>query len=214
MGTVDAVSSRDRAVDVQDPPTSSTPPRPPSSTEAPPEAGPERRAGTGGRDGAAPGAGLPPHEAIGANVEQVLRGFNSQLRWSFRIAAVMSALLFAFGVAFLAVAVFQALDGELEAAAVVAGIGLAAFVLLYFTHPRRNLARNLAGSEQVHIVTTSYLAGLAFAERHDSEALMLLNQLTAHSIVLLEDRAEGLSEQRLAALRAATLARATPPDQA
>jgi hypothetical protein len=147
-------------------------------------------------------------------VEQVLRGFNSQLRWSFRIAAIMSALLFAFGVAFLAIAVAQALDGELEAAAVVAGIGLAAFVLLYFTHPRRNLAQNLAGSEQVHIVTTSYLAGLAFAEKHDSEALTLLNQLTAHSIVLLEDRADGLSEQRLAALRAATLARATPPDQA
>jgi hypothetical protein len=201
-------------VDVQDPSSSSKPPRPPSAAKATPASGPETLSARGGRDGAAPTAGLQPHEAIGANVEQVLSGFNTQLRWSFRIAAVMSALLFGFGVAFLAIAVAQALDGELEAAAVVAGIGLAAFVLLYFTHPRRNLAKNLAGSEQVHIVTTSYLAGLAFAEKHDAEALTLLNQLTAHSIVLLEDRAEGLSEQRLAALRAATVARATSQDQA
>jgi hypothetical protein len=154
-----------------------------------------------------------PHDAVGANVERILLNSNMQLRWSFRIAVVMSAILFVFGVAFLAVAVFQALDGDLEAAAVIAGIGLAAFVLLYFTNPRRNVAKNLAGSEQVHIVATSYLAGLAFAEKHDSDALTLLNQLTAQSIALLEDRAEGLSEQRLAALRAATMARARPPDQ-
>ena len=126
----------------------------------------------------------------------------------------MSGLLFAFGVAFLAVAVVQALDGDLEAAAVIAGIGLAAFGLLYFTNPRRNVAKNLAGSEQVHIVATSYLAGLAFAEKHDSEALQLLNQLTAHSIALLEDRADGLSEPKLAALRAATLARASSSEEA
>jgi hypothetical protein len=194
-------------VDVQDPPTSSLPSSSPSSTKPAP-------APTDGRDGAARAAALPPHASIGANVERVLMSSNSQLRWSFRIAAVMSGLLFAFGVAFLAVAVVQALDGELEAAAVIAGIGLAAFVLLYFMNPRRNVARNLAGSEQVHIVATSYLAGLAFAEKHDTEALTLLNQLTAHSIALLDDRAEGLSEQRLAALRAATIARATPPDQA
>lgn len=194
-------------MDVQDPPTSSLPSSSPSSTKPAP-------ATTDGRDGAARAAALPPHASIGANVERVLVSSNSQLRWSFRIAAVMSGLLFAFGVAFLAVAVVQALDGELEAAAVIAGIGLAAFVLLYFMNPRRNVARNLAGSEQVHIVATSYLAGLAFAEKHDTEALTLLNQLTAHSIALLDDRAEGLSEQRLAAMRAATIARATPPNQA
>jgi hypothetical protein len=194
-------------VDAQDPPTSSNPPSSPRSAKPPPAA-------TDGRDGAALAAALPPRGDIGANVERVLMSSNSQLRWSFRIAAVMSGLLFAFGVAFLAVAVVQALDGELEAAAVIAGIGVAAFVLLFFTNPRRNVARNLAASEQVHIVATSYLAGLAFAEKHDSEALGLLNQLTAHSIALLDDRAEGLSEQRLAALRAATIARAAPPGRA
>jgi hypothetical protein len=179
-----------------------------------PGSGPQTpAAAAGGRDGAAPVAGFPPQENIGANVERILMGSNTQLRWWFRIAAVMSALLFAFGIAFLAIAVVQALDGELEAAGVVAGIGLAAFGLLYLTNPRRNMARRLAGSERVHIIATSYLAGLEFAERHDSEALELLNQLTAHSIVLLEDRVEGPSEQRLAALRAATLARARPPDQ-
>jgi hypothetical protein len=196
MAAGDAVSSRSTAVDAQDPPPSSTQPS---------------LAAAGG-DGAAPAPALP-HDAVGANVERILLNSNMQLRWSFRIAVVMSAILFAFGVAFLAVAVFQALDGDLEAAAVIAGIGLAAFVLLYFTNPRRNVAKNLAGSEQVHIVATSYLAGLAFAEKHDSDALTLLNQLTAQSVALLEDRAEGLSEQRLAALRAATMARQRPPDQ-
>ena len=196
MAAGDAVSSRSTAVDAQDPPPSSTQPS----------------AAAAGGDGAAPAPPLP-HDAVGANVERILLNSNMQLRWSFRIAVVMSAILFVFGVAFLAVAVFQALDGELETAAVIAGIGLAAFVLLYFTNPGRNVAKNLAGSEQVHIVATSYLAGLAFAEKHDSDALTLLNQLTAQSIALLEDRADGLSEQRLAALRSATMARQRPPDQ-
>ncbi len=192
-------------MDVQDPPTSSKP-SPPSPTEP-------ALTRTDGGDGAVRAAAIPPHGDIGANVERVLMSSNSQLRWSFWIAAVMSGLLFAFGVAFLAAAVLKALDGELAAAAVIAGIGLAAFVLLFFTNPRRNVAKNLARSEQVHIVATSYLAGLAFAEKHDSDALTLLNQLTAHSIALLDDREHGLAEQRLAALRAATIARAAPPDE-
>jgi hypothetical protein len=197
MAVGDAVSSRAEAVDAQDSPPTSTKPS----------------AAASGGDGAAPAPAIPP-DAVGANVERILVSSNTQLRWWFRISVAMSAVLFVFGVAFLAVAVAQALDGDLAAAAVIAGIGLAAFVLLYFVNPRRNEATNLAGSEQVHIVATSYLAGLDFAEKHDEDALTLLNQLTAHSIALLDDRAEGLSEQRLAALRAATMARARPLDKA
>jgi hypothetical protein len=196
MAVGDPVSSRAEAVDAQDSPPTSTKPS----------------AAAAGGDGAVRAPAIP--DAVGANVERILVSSNTQLRWWFRISVAMSAVLFVFGVAFLAVAVAQALDGDLAAAAVIAGIGLAAFVLLYFVNPRRNEATNLAGSEQVHIVATSYLAGLDFAEKHDEDALTLLNQLTAHSIALLDDRAEGLSEQRLAALRAATMARARPPDQA
>jgi hypothetical protein len=132
--------------------------------------------------------------AVHANVDRIVMASYHQIRVSFWISAVMSAVLFVVGLSFLVIAVAQALKGDQQATFAIAGLGIADFLLLFYTHPRRDIGKNLECSQRVHIVATSYLFGMGLATRHDDHALELLHRLTVDSVGLL---AAGPSEPEL-----------------
>jgi hypothetical protein len=144
-------------------------------------------------------------ERPAASVERVLAASYAHIRWAFWLSLGIAALLFLLGALLLGLAAWNALraDDLSRGTLLVAGLGLAALVILFIARPWGDVADHLAGVQQVHIVAASYLAGSALADRHDSEALGLLTQLTATSVALLEDGEEPLPESKLSALQAA-----------
>ncbi|MGZ5252635.1 MAG: hypothetical protein ACXWCE_20630 [Caldimonas sp.] len=140
-------------------------------------------------DGADPTPAAPaaqPNKSAEENVDRIVMASYHQIRVSFWISAVMSVVLFVAGLTFLALAVAQAKQGDRTATIAIAGVGLADFLLLFYTNPRRDLAKNLASTQRVHIVATSYLFGMGLAARHDDHALRLLHELTVDSVRLLD----------------------------
>jgi hypothetical protein len=154
----------------------------------------------------------PAAEWPAAGVERVLGASYGHIRWAFWLSLAIAALLFLLGALLLGLAASNALrSDELSGGTIlVAVLGLAALVLLFIARPWGDVADHLADAQQVHIVAASYLAGSVLADRHDSEALGLLTQLTATSVALLEDGQEPLPESKLSALQAAVGARRRP----
>jgi hypothetical protein len=155
-----------------------------------------------------------PEERPAAGVEQALGAASDHLRWALWLSLGIAAGLFVLGAGLMVVAAAKALgeDDLTRGTLLVAGLGLAALVLLFVTQPWSEIADRLAQAQQVRIVAASYLAGSTFADRHDAEALGLLTQLTATSVALLEDGDEPLPDSKLTALQAAAGVRrgATP----
>jgi hypothetical protein len=149
--------------------------------------------------------GSPPEDGPAAGVERALAATYDHVRLAFWLSLAIAAGLFLLGAALLVVAAWNALgeDSLSRGTILVAGLGLASLVLLFVTRPWGDVAEHLADAQQVHIVAASYLAGSALADRHDSEALGLLTQLTATSVALLENGDEPLPESKLSALQAA-----------
>jgi hypothetical protein len=147
----------------------------------------------------------PGAERPEAGVERVVGASYAHIRWAFWLSLAIAALLFLLGALLLGLAAWNALrDDDLSRGTIlVAALGLAALVILFVARPWADAAEHLADAQQVHIVAASYLAGSALADRHDSEALGLLTQLTATSVALLEDGQEPLPESKLSALQAA-----------
>jgi hypothetical protein len=144
-------------------------------------------------------------ERPAAGVERVLSASYAHIRWSFWLSLAIAALLFLLGAILLGLAARDALraDDLSRGTILVAVLGLAALVILFVARPWSDVADHLADAQQVHIVAASYLAGSVLADRHDSEALGLLTQLTATSVALLENGQEPLPESKLSALQAA-----------
>ena len=151
----------------------------------------------------------PPEDGPTAGVEPAFASTYDHVRWAFWLSLAIAGGLFVLGAALVAVAARSALGEESlsRGTILVAGLGLAALVLLFVTRPWSEAARQLADAEQVRIVAASYLAGTGLADRHDAEALGLLTQLTATSVALLEHGDEPLPESKLSALQAAAALR-------
>ena len=154
---------------------------------------------------AAPRAPRPVAERPEAGVQRVLGASYAHIRWAFWLSLAIAALLFLLGAVLLGLAAWDALrsDDLSNGTILVATLGLVALVILFVARPWSDVSDHLAEAQQVHIVAASYLAGSALADRHDSEALGLLTQLTATSVALLEDGQEPLPESKLSALQAA-----------
>jgi hypothetical protein len=114
------------------------------------------------------------------------------ITWSFRILTGMSVLMFLVGLAFLVVAVVQAVDeGEVSTSTLtIAGVGLADFFLLFYRRPWEDIARGLSNSQQARIVATSYLSAISMLRSDDPNAHAALQALTREAVHLLEEYTE------------------------
>jgi hypothetical protein len=111
------------------------------------------------------------------------------IRWSFWMSLIMSVTLFVVGIIFLSTAVMQSLTESSASTTTftIAGLGIADFVLLFYTRPWQDISANLANSQQIKIIATSYLAGLSLLPEEKTEALKSLEQLTTETVTLIED---------------------------
>ena len=130
-------------------------------------------------------AGNGREERRAAARSVLMRGYG-QIRLSFWFSLVMSAILFIVGLALLGLAAAEALSsGELSAQAVaVAGLGLADFVLVFYTRPSKDIARNLAATQRSQFLATTYLSGVSLIASNDAEALDQLIRLTERMVAL------------------------------
>jgi cation transport ATPase len=114
------------------------------------------------------------------------------IRWSFWISLVMSVVLFIVGLLFLGMAVWRSLsEGAVSTSTLtIAGLGVADFVLLFYTRPWQDISVNLSNSQQVKIIATSYLSGLSLLQQGKNEEFKSLEQLTKSSVGLLEEFTE------------------------
>lgn len=115
------------------------------------------------------------------------------IRWSFWVSMVMSVVLFLVGMVFMSASLARALgEGSVSSATLtIAGLGIADFVLLFYTRPWRDVAANLSNSQQVRIIATSYLAALSLLQQGKAKELRALERVAEHSVSLLEQYTEG-----------------------
>jgi hypothetical protein len=127
-----------------------------------------------------------------SDIEKMLLESFVHIRWSFWISLVMSVVLFVVGLIFLGIAVIRSLSESAVSPATltIAGLGIADFVLLFYTRPWQDISVNLSNSQQVKIIATSYLSGLSLLQQGKTEAFSLLEQLTKNSVGLLEEFTE------------------------
>lgn len=127
-----------------------------------------------------------------SNIEKMLLESFVHIRWSFWISLIMSVVLFVVGLIFLGIAVMRSLNEAAVSTATltIAGLGLADFVLLFYTRPWQDISVNLSNSQQVKIIATSYLSGLSLLQQGKTEEFALLEQLTKNAISLLEEFTE------------------------
>ena len=124
--------------------------------------------------------------AAPTEVKRLLLESFVQIRWSFWVSITMSVILFVVGLVFLATALVQSLTaGSVSTSTLtVAGLGLADFVLLFYTRPWKDIAANLANSQQIRMIATSYLAGFALIGK--PEQRKELAELTEQSVQLVQ----------------------------
>jgi hypothetical protein len=129
---------------------------------------------------------------------RVLMKTYGQIRVSFTISLVMSAVLFLVGLALLTLAVARAVgEEEVQTSTLtIAGLGVADFVVLFYARPWRDIAANVVNTQRAHMVATSYLSELALAGRERPDTLRLVHEITRDYVLLLEGRSasEGPSE--------------------
>jgi hypothetical protein len=146
----------------------------------------------------------PDPEAIVRKV--VKRGYD-QVTWTFWVTLGMSVALFAVGLVLVAIAVDRTRDeSDLSTGTlVIAGLAAGLFVLLFVARPWRDASLTLANAQQVEMISTSYLTGLALVRNGDERTLQLLDELTRNCVTLLEAFAEqrgtGSVQTKLATLR-------------
>jgi hypothetical protein len=135
--------------------------------------------------------GGPEEEAKRKQYERLLLETFDHIRWSFWISLGMSVILFLLGMIFLGSAIVRSLGESAVSTATltIAGLGIADFVLLFYSRPWKDISLNLSNTQQVRIIATSYLVGLSFVRdaQHPSTAL---ERLTKGSVGMLEEYAE------------------------
>lgn len=128
-------------------------------------------------------------------VEPILLESFSHIRWSFWISATMSVVLFVFGIVFLGIALVQSLgaDDVSTSTLTIAGLGVSDLVLLFYSRPWKDVATNLANSQQIRMIAISYLAGFKLVGT--PETAKALADLTDHSVRLIQDLVEDRRSQ-------------------
>jgi cation transport ATPase len=129
-------------------------------------------------------------------IEDILLESFTHIRWSFWVSLVMSVILFIIGMFFLVTAVVKSFSEASVSTATltIAGVGIADFILLFYTRPWQDISRNLSNSQQVKIIVTSYLSGVGLVSQNREENLKLLEGLTRNSIGLIQKYTEEKSE--------------------
>jgi hypothetical protein len=117
----------------------------------------------------------------------LLRSFD-HIQWSFVVLLAMSVMVFVAGLAFLAVAIVRAAQGDTDAATfAIAGIGVADIVLIFYRRPWQDIVANLSNTQRVRVIAISYLAGVSLVRR--GITIEPLEHLTNNTIALLERHA-------------------------
>jgi hypothetical protein len=109
------------------------------------------------------------------------------IRWTFWVSFGMSIVVFLVGLVLVGIAIARSIGEESISGGTltIAGLGIADFLLLFYSKPWRDIAENLAKSQRIKMVATSYLAGLALTRPAQPDALRLLSELTHDSVRLL-----------------------------
>ena len=125
-------------------------------------------------------------------IEKILLESFSHIRWTFWILLGMSILLFIIGLTFLTISVVRALNETTVSTATltIAGVGIADFILLFYSKPWQDISTNLSNSQQVKIIAISYLSGLSLLQQGKSSEFSLLEQLTKSAVGMLEEFTE------------------------
>jgi hypothetical protein len=123
-----------------------------------------------------------------SDVRRILLESFVHIRWSFWMSMVMSVILFLVGLAFLGTALAHSLSAKdvSTSTLTVAGLGMADFVLLFYSRPWKDVAANLANSQQIRMIATSYLAGFALIRDSNAEQRKALEELTERSVRLVQ----------------------------
>lgn len=131
-------------------------------------------------------------ESPNSEIEKMLLESFVHIRWSFWISLIMSVVLFIVGLIFVGIAVVQSLGESAVSTATltIAGLGVADFVLLFYSRPWKDISVNLSNSQQVKVIVISYLSSLSLLQQGKTEAIKSLEQLTRSSVGLLEEFTE------------------------
>jgi hypothetical protein len=123
-----------------------------------------------------------------SEVQRILLESFVHIRWSFWISIAMSVILFLLGLVFFGTALMQSLQTQevTSSTLTIAGLGLADFVLLFYTRPWKDVATNLANSQQIRMIATSYLACFALIRNGTPEQRKALEELTERSVGLVQ----------------------------
>ena len=145
------------------------------------------------RDG---GAGeRPPGESQdrdSSEVRDMLMEPFAHITWTFRILTAMSVTMFIVGLGFMLIALFNALKEQSvsQSTFLIAGLGLADLVVLFYRRPWEDISRGLSNSQQARMIATSYLSGVSMIRRDDPKAQATLMAITRESVELLEQFTE------------------------
>ena len=136
-------------------------------------------------------ASPPTTQGTAVDTDKILLRSFDHIQWSFVVLLAMSVLVFVAGLAFLAVAIVRAAQGETDPATfAIAGIGIADIVLLFYRRLWQDIVENLSTTQKVRVIAVSYLAGLSLV-RHGVDRVEPLERLTGNTIGLLERTASG-----------------------
>jgi hypothetical protein len=111
-----------------------------------------------------------------------------QIRWSFWISVTMSVAMFLIGTALMIIAVYEAMGSNAVSMSSLAigGLGLADYVILFLRRPWEDVGKNLANSQQMRMIVTSYLSSLhLLAERRPAD-IESLEKITSRSVDLIQ----------------------------
>ena len=111
-----------------------------------------------------------------------------QIRWSFWISVAMSVAMFLIGAALMVVAAYEAIGSSAVtlSSLAIGGLGLADFVILFLRRPWEDVGKNLADSQQMRMIVTSYLSSLhLLAERRQAD-IESLEKITSRSVDLIQ----------------------------
>jgi hypothetical protein len=143
------------------------------------------------KDSSSEKKGLHGENTSDGDLEKLLLESFSYIRWSFWISLGMSGIIFLVGLGLLGIAISRFLTEKTvtTASLTIAGLGLADFLLLFYTRPWQDISANLANAHKIKIIGMSYFAGLTLVKDKNAGDIHLLQQLTQGSISLLGETA-------------------------
>lgn len=132
------------------------------------------------------------NSSASAQVRSMLMQPFGHITWTFRILTGMSVAMFLVGVAFMGVALLKAVNEQNVSTStlMIAGVGLADLVVLFYRRPWEDITRGLSNSQQARIIATTYLSGVSMIKKDDPTAQTTLQTLTRDAVELLEQFTE------------------------